>query len=161
MRGITGKTYVTHWLLPQATLIFLPVDSPWALVRLNVHLVVIDIHLWDLHLKVVGQQLDGLAHCTHAWPAGGMEHLLQGWGEDPHGHWTNRGTGREPWLGADNRGEEVCKSTRTDEENSRITDKGWSREGVVNEVLVSSRGRGQEGMLLGTGQEGSVGRDLK
>lgn len=105
-------------VLSQAVLVFLPVDSPWALVRLNVHLIVIDIHLWDLHLKVVGQQLDGLAHCTHAWPAGGMEHLLQGWGEDPHGHWTNRGTGdRELSLGIDNRGEEVCKSTRTDKEN--------------------------------------------
>lgn len=68
----------------------LPVDSPWALVGLDVHLVVIDIHLWDFHLKVVGQQLDGLAHSTHAWPAGGMEHLLQGWGEDPHGHWIDR-----------------------------------------------------------------------
>lgn len=73
----------------------LPVDSPWALVGLDVHLVVIDIHLWDFHLKVVGQQLDGLAHSTHAWPAGGMEHLLQGWGEDPHGHWIDRaGRGR-------------------------------------------------------------------
>lgn len=69
---------------------WLPVDSPWALVGLNVHLIVIDVHLWDLDLKVVGQQLDGLAHGTHAWPAGGMEHLLQGWGEDPHGHWTDR-----------------------------------------------------------------------
>lgn len=67
----------------------LPVDSSWALVRLNVHLIVIDIHLWDLHFEVVGQQPDGLAHSTHAWPARGMEHLLQGWGEDPHGHWTD------------------------------------------------------------------------
>lgn len=80
-------------LQPQG--VSLPVDSPWALVGLDVHLVVIDIHLWDFHLKVVGQQLDGLAHSTHAWPAGGMEHLLQGWGEDPHGHWIDRaGRGR-------------------------------------------------------------------
>lgn len=68
----------------------LPVDSPWALVRLNVHLVVIDVHLWDLHFKVVGKQLDGLAHGAHTWPAGGMKHLLEGRGEDPQGHWTNR-----------------------------------------------------------------------
>lgn len=67
----------------------LPVDSSWALVRLNVHLIVINIHLWDLHFEVVGQQPDGLAHGTHAWPARGMEHLLQGWGEGPHGHWTD------------------------------------------------------------------------
>lgn len=72
-----------------------PVDSPWALVGLDVHLVVVDVHLWDFHLKVVGQQLDGLAHSAHAWPARGMEHLLQGWGEDPHGHWTDRQTGRK------------------------------------------------------------------
>ena len=72
----------------------LPVDSAWALVRLNVHLIVIDIHLWDLDLKVVGQQLDWLAHSTHAWPAGGMEHLLKGWGEDPHGHYAEREYGR-------------------------------------------------------------------
>lgn len=76
---------------PQSLHVLLPVDSPWALVGLNVHLIVIHVHLWDLHLKVVRQQLDGLAHGTHAWPAGGMEHLLQGWGEDPHGHWTDRG----------------------------------------------------------------------
>lgn len=120
---ITDKKFVKHcdcnqMLLPQSTHVLLPVDSPWALVRLNVHLIVIDIHLWDLHLKVVGQQLDGLAHSTHAWPAGGMEHLLQGWGEDPHGHWTDRGIGdREPSIGTSNRGEEVRKSiTRTDEE---------------------------------------------
>lgn len=50
----------------------------------------IDVHLWDLHFKVVGQQLDGLAHGAHAWPAGGMEHLLQGRGEGPQGHWTDR-----------------------------------------------------------------------
>lgn len=69
----------------------LPVDSSRALVGLDVHLVVVDVHLWDLHLKIVGQQLDGLAHGAHAWPAGGMEHLLQGWGENPHGHCTERG----------------------------------------------------------------------
>lgn len=50
----------------------------------------VDVHFWDFHLKVVGQQLDGLAHSAHAWPARGMEHLLQGWGENPHGHWTDR-----------------------------------------------------------------------
>jgi len=68
--------------------VLLPVDSSWALVRLDVHLIMIDVHLWDLDFEVVGQQLDGLAHGAHAWPAGGMEHLLQGWREDPQGHWT-------------------------------------------------------------------------
>lgn len=46
----------------------LPVDSPWALVRLDVHLVEVDIHLGDLHLKAVGQQLDGLPHGAIARP---------------------------------------------------------------------------------------------
>lgn len=46
-------------------------------------------------------------------------------------------------------------------QHRRIADKEWSSEEVVNEVLVSSRGRGQEGVLLGTGQEGSVGRGQK
>lgn len=49
----------------------------------------IDVHLWDFHFEVVGQQLDGLAHGAHAWPPRGMKHLLQGWGEDPQGHWTD------------------------------------------------------------------------
>ena len=46
----------------------LPVDSPWALVRLDVHLVEVDIHLGDLHLEAVGQQLDGLPHGAIARP---------------------------------------------------------------------------------------------
>lgn len=46
-------------------------------------------------------------------------------------------------------------------QHRHITDKEWSSEEVVNEVLVSSRGRGQKGVLLGTGQEGSVGRGQK
>lgn len=46
----------------------LPVDSPWALVRLDVHLVEVDIHLGDLHLEAVGQQLDGLPHRAIARP---------------------------------------------------------------------------------------------
>lgn len=42
-----------------------------------------------------------------------MEHLLQGWGEGPHGHWTERGGGerekedKNPSTGISNRGEEV------------------------------------------------------
>lgn len=90
MWDITDKKYTKKY---QDYNLLLPVDSSWALVRLNVHLIVIDVHLWDLHLEIVGQQLDGLAHGAHAWPARGMEHLLQGWGEDPHGHWTDGGEG--------------------------------------------------------------------
>lgn len=47
----------------------LPVDSPGALVRLDVHLVQVDIHLGDLHLEAVGQQLDGLPHGAIARPS--------------------------------------------------------------------------------------------
>lgn len=98
-----------------------------------------------------------------------MEHLLQGWREDPHGHWTDRGIGdREPSIRTSNRGEEVRKSiTRTNEEqlkdkqHRRTTDKEWSNEEVAKEVLVSSRGWGQEGEKLGISQEGSVGRGQK
>lgn len=46
----------------------LPVDSPRALVRLDVHLVQVDIDLGDLHLEAVGQQLDGLPHGAIARP---------------------------------------------------------------------------------------------
>ena len=51
-----------------ATGYILPVDSPWALVRLDVHLVQVDIHLRDVHLEAVGQQLDGLPHGAIARP---------------------------------------------------------------------------------------------
>lgn len=46
----------------------LPVDSAWALVRLDVHFVKVDIHLGDLHLEAVGQQFDGLSHGAIARP---------------------------------------------------------------------------------------------
>lgn len=72
----------------------LPVDPPRTLIRFDVHFVVVNIHFWDLHLKVVGKQLDGLADGAHARPAGSLEHLLQGWGVRPHGH-CGQGTERE------------------------------------------------------------------
>lgn len=46
----------------------MPVNTARALVRLDVHLVQVDVHLGDLHLEAVGQQLDGLAHGAIAWP---------------------------------------------------------------------------------------------
>jgi len=46
----------------------LPVDSPGTLVRLDVHLVEVDVHLGDIHLEAVGQQLDGLPHGAIARP---------------------------------------------------------------------------------------------
>lgn len=39
-----------------------PVDTAWTSLWLDVHVIQVDIHLWDVHLKAVGQQLDGLAH---------------------------------------------------------------------------------------------------
>ena len=39
-----------------------PVDAPRTLLRLDVHLVQVDIDLGDVHLEAVGQQLDGLPH---------------------------------------------------------------------------------------------------
>lgn len=37
----------------------LPVDSAGTSIRFNVHLIKVDINLWDFHLKAVGKELDG------------------------------------------------------------------------------------------------------
>lgn len=63
-----------------------PVDSTRTLVGFDVHLIVVDVHLGDLHFKVVGKQLDGLTNGAHARPPGSLEDLLQGRGVQPHGH---------------------------------------------------------------------------
>lgn len=47
----------------------IPVDSTWALVRLDVHLVKVYIYLWNLHLETVGQQLDRLPHGAISRPS--------------------------------------------------------------------------------------------
>lgn len=46
-----------------------PVDSTWALVRLDVHLVKVYIYFGDLHLEAVGQQLDRLPHGAISRPS--------------------------------------------------------------------------------------------
>lgn len=56
----------------------LPVDSAGTLIRLDVHLVMVNVNLRNVHLKVVGQKLDWFAHCANARPARCLEHLLQG-----------------------------------------------------------------------------------
>lgn len=55
----------------------LPVDSARTLIRLDIHLVVVDVNLRDVHLKVIGQELDWFPHCANARPARCLEHLLQ------------------------------------------------------------------------------------
>lgn len=57
----------------------LPVDSARTLVRLDVHLIVIDVDLGNVHFKVVGKELDGLPDGSYPGPARSLEHLLQGW----------------------------------------------------------------------------------
>lgn len=56
----------------------LPVDSARTLIRLDIHLVVVDVNLRDVHLKVIGQELDWFPHSANARPARCLEHLLQG-----------------------------------------------------------------------------------
>lgn len=55
-----------------------PVNSARTLVRLDVHLVVVDVDLRDVHFKVIGQKLDWFPHSANARPARCLEHLLQG-----------------------------------------------------------------------------------
>lgn len=56
----------------------LPVDSARTLVRLDVHFIVIDIDLGNVHLKIVGEELDGLSNGSYPRPAWSLEYLLQG-----------------------------------------------------------------------------------
>lgn len=56
----------------------LPVDSARTLIRLDIHLVVVDVNLRNIHLKVIGQKLDWFPHSANARPARCLEHLLQG-----------------------------------------------------------------------------------
>lgn len=56
----------------------LPVDSARTLIWLDVHLVMVNINLRNVHLKVIGQKLDWFAHSANARPARCLEHLLQG-----------------------------------------------------------------------------------
>lgn len=46
-----------------------PVNTPRAFFRLDVHLVQVDVHLGDVHLEAVGQQLDGFPHGAIARPS--------------------------------------------------------------------------------------------
>jgi len=56
----------------------LPVDSARTLIWLDIHFVVIDVNLRDVHFKVIGQELDWFPHSANARPARCLEHLLQG-----------------------------------------------------------------------------------
>lgn len=55
----------------------LPVDSARTLIWFDIHLVVVDVNLRDVHLKVIGQELDWFPHCANARPSRCLEHLLQ------------------------------------------------------------------------------------
>ena len=56
----------------------LPVDSARTLIWLDIHFVVIDVNLRDVHFKVIGQELDWFPHSANARTARCLEHLLQG-----------------------------------------------------------------------------------
>lgn len=56
----------------------LPVDSAWTFVGFDIHFIVIHIDLGNVHLKVVGQELDGLPDSSYPRPTRRLEYLLQG-----------------------------------------------------------------------------------
>lgn len=49
-------------ILAKGIILGIPVDAARALLGLDVHLIEVDVYLWDIHLEAVGQQLDGLSH---------------------------------------------------------------------------------------------------
>ncbi len=50
-----------------------PVDPAGSLFRLDVDVIMVDVHLGDLHLEVIGQQANRLPHRTQAGPAWWLE----------------------------------------------------------------------------------------
>lgn len=54
----------------------LPVNPPRTLIWFNIHLIEVDINLWDFNLEAVGQQFNGLAHGAIARPSGHHEQGL-------------------------------------------------------------------------------------
>lgn len=44
----------------------LPVDSAGTSIRIDVHLIEVDINLWDFHLEAVGKELDGFPNSAIA-----------------------------------------------------------------------------------------------
>lgn len=54
----------------------LPVDSAWTFVGFDIHFIVIDIDLGNVHFKVVGQELDGLPDGSYPGPAWCLKYLL-------------------------------------------------------------------------------------
>lgn len=56
--------------------IFLPVHSPRTLIWFDIHLIEVDINLWDFNLEAVGQQFNGFAHGAIAGTSGHHEEGL-------------------------------------------------------------------------------------
>lgn len=72
-KSLENERFKTNQVLQTMSIIVIaeclaPVNTPWALFWLDVHIVQVDIHLGDVHLKAVGQQLDGLPHGAIARP---------------------------------------------------------------------------------------------
>lgn len=73
----------SHWYNTQFTFykcIFSPVHPPRTLIWFDIHLIEVDINLWDFNLEAVGQQFNGLAHGAIAGTSGHHEQGLC-----PHG----------------------------------------------------------------------------
>lgn len=64
--------------VPKPLILALPVDSAWTFVRFDIHFIVIHIDLGNVHLKVVGQELDGLPYGSYPGATWRLEYLLQG-----------------------------------------------------------------------------------
>lgn len=56
----------------------LPVDSSGSFFWFDIHVIVINIDLRDLHLEMVGQEADGLPNSSQAWATGGLEKACWG-----------------------------------------------------------------------------------
>lgn len=57
----------------------LPVNSPWAFLRLDVYVIMVHLQLGNFHFKEVGLKLDCPAHCAKVWPLRWFEDILWCW----------------------------------------------------------------------------------
>lgn len=57
----------------------LPVNSPWAFLRLYIYVVMVHLQLGYFHFKEVGLKLDCSTHCAKVWPLRWFEDILLCW----------------------------------------------------------------------------------
>lgn len=57
----------------------LPVNSPWAFLRLDVYVIMVHLQLGYFHFKEVSLKLDCPTHCAKVWPLRWFEDILWWW----------------------------------------------------------------------------------